>query len=381
MIHLHEPSLNKKDLKSLLECYRSGWISSGGNKVKAFEKLVCKVTGAKYAVATTNCTAALQISLMLSGVKVGDEVIVPAISFIATINSVIYNFGSPIFMDIDDHFNLDVEKTIKFLKTNTFRKNGFTYNKKTKKIIKAIVIAHIFGNPANVQKLKRVTKNMNIKIVEDAAESLGSYHLKNNKKIHTGTLGDFGCISFNGNKIITSGGGGIILVNNRQIEKKIRYIINQSKDDILYYKHHNLGFNMSMTNLHGSIGFSQLKKLDEVIKAKSKINSYYENNIKKINGLKITRCPSNTRSNFWLNILEIDTRVYGRSKTELMKKFLNEKVNVRSVWFPNHKQKYLKKYQSYEIKNANKMYKRSICLPSGPTLKNSDLKKIVAILK
>ena len=138
---------------------------------------------------------------------------------------------------------------------------------------------------------------------------------------------------------------------------------------------------MSMTNLHGSIGFSQLKKLDEVIKAKSKINSYYENNIKKINGLKITRCPSNTRSNFWLNILEIDTRVYGRSKTELMKKFLNEKVNVRSVWFPNHKQKYLKKYQSYEIKNANKMYKRSICLPSGPTLKNSDLKKIVAILK
>ena len=186
------------------------------------------------------------------------------------------------------------------------------------------------GNPANVYKLKKITKNMNIKIVEDAAESLGSYHFKNNKKIHTGTLGDFGCISFNGNKIITSGGGGIILVNNRQIEKKIRYIINQSKDDTLYYKHHNLGFNMSMTNLHGSIGFSQLKRLDKVIKAKSKINSYYKNNINKIQGLKISRCPNNTRSNFWLNILEIDEKIYGKSKTELIKKFLNEKVNVRS---------------------------------------------------
>ena len=381
MINLHEPLLDKKDLKSLLDCYKTKWISSGGNKVKEFEKQICKITGAKYAIATTNCTSSLQISLMLSGVKQGDEVIVPAISFIATINAVIYNFGSPIFMDVDDFFNLDVDKTLEFLNTNTFSKKGFTYNKKTGKVIKAIVIAHIFGNPANVFKLKKKCKKMNIKIVEDAAESLGSYYLKKNKKIHTGIVGDYGCISFNGNKVITSGGGGIILVNKRKIEKKIRYLINQSKDDTLYYKHHNLGFNMNMTNLHGSIGLSQLKKLDEIIKTKKKINHYYKKNVQKINGLKITDCPSKTKTNFWLNILEIDYKVYGKSKTELIKNFLNKKINVRSVWFPNHKQKFLKKYQSYKINNATKMYNKSICLPSGPTLTNLDLKKIVAILK
>ncbi len=381
MIHLHEPSLDKKDLKSLLDCYDSGWISVGGEKVKAFEKLICKITGAKYAVATNNCTAALQISIMLSGVKPGDEVIVPAISFIATINSVIYNFGNPIFMDIDDYFNLDVEKTIKFLKKNTYSKNGLTYNKKTKKIIRAIVIAHIFGNPADVHKLKSLCKKMKIKIIEDAAESLGSYHIVNKKKIHTGTTGDFGCISFNGNKIITSGGGGVILVNNRQMEKKIRYTINQSKDDTLYYKHHNLGFNMSMTNLHGAIAHSQLQKLHKIIKIKKKINLFYNNNIKKIKGLKLLSNPKNTKSNFWLNILEIDSRLYGKNKTKLIKKFLKNKINVRSVWYPNHKQKFLKKYQSYDIKKTIKKYQTSICLPSGPTLKEIDLKKILTILK
>ena len=133
MIHLHEPLLDKYDLKSLLNCYNSRWISTGGNKVKAFEKLICKITGAKYAIATNNCTAALQISLMMSGVKPGDEVIVPAISFIATINSVIYNFGSPVFMDVDDYFNLDIDKTIKFLNENTFKKKDILITKKQKK--------------------------------------------------------------------------------------------------------------------------------------------------------------------------------------------------------------------------------------------------------
>ena len=381
MIHLHEPVLDKNDLKSLLECYNTGWISTGGEKVKAFEKLICKITKSKYAIATNNCTAALQISIMLSGVKPGDEVIVPAISFIATINSVIYNFGTPLFMDIDDFYNLDVDKTIDFLKNHTFFKKGLTYNKKTKKIIRAVVIAHIFGNPANVHKLKNVCNKMNIKIIEDAAESLGSYHIVNKKKIHTGTIGDFGCISFNGNKVITSGGGGIILVKNQQIEKKIRYIINQSKDDTLYYKHNNLGFNMSMTNLHGSIAFSQLQKLEKIIKIKNKINLFYNKNIKKIKGLNILGSPKNTKSNFWLNILEIDVKIYGKNKTKVIHDFLKNQINVRSVWYPNHKQKFLKKYQSYKITNAIKKYKASICLPSGPGLKIKDLKKIVLILK
>ena len=381
MINLHEPLLDKKDLNSLLECYKTGWISSGGEKVKVFEKELCKVTGSKYAIATINCTSALQISLLLCDVKDGDEVIVPAISFIATINSVIYNSGKPIFMDIDDYFNLDVDKTIKFLKTNTYSKKNNTYNKKTNKIIRAVVIAHIFGNPANVYKLKTVCKKMNIKVIEDAAESLGSYHINNKKKIHTGIAGDFGCISFNGNKIITSGGGGAILVNSKKFEKKIRYLINQSKDDTLFYKHNSLGFNMSMTNLHGSIAISQLKKLGKIVKVKKKINSFYSRNIREIKGLKITAIPKNSKSNFWLNILEIDPKIYGKNKNQIMKKLLENKVNVRSVWYPNHKQKFLKKYQAFQVTKAINKYNNSICLPSGPTLKDSDLKKIIKLLK
>jgi perosamine synthetase len=381
MIHLHEPLLDRNDLKNLLDCYNSGWISTGGDKVKAFEKLICKITGAKYAIATNNCTAALQISLMMSGVKPGDEVIVPAISFIATINSVIYNFGSPVFMDVDDYFNLDVDKTIKFLSENTFTKKGHTYNKKTKKIIRAVVVVHIFGNPANVNKLKNICKKLNIKIVEDAAESLGSYYFINKKKIHTGTESDFGCISFNGNKVITSGGGGVILVKSNQLEKKIRYIINQSKDDTIYFRHHNLGFNMSMTNLHGAIGLSQLQKLEKIIKIKKRINLYYSNNINKIQGLKILPIPKKTLTNSWLNILEVNSKIYGKNKTKLIQKFLMNKINVRSIWYPNHKQKFLKKYQSYNITNAIKKYETSICLPSGPGLTKVDLKKVLDILK
>ena len=381
MIHLHEPFLDKSDLKSLTECYKAGWISTGGDKVKAFEKLICKITKSKYAIATNNCTSALQISIMLSGVKPGDEVIVPAISFIATINSVIYNFGTPLFLDVDDYFNLDVDKTIEFLNKNTFFQKGQTYNKKTKKIIRAVVIAHIFGNPANVHKLKNICKKKKIKIIEDAAESLGSYHIVDKKKIHTGTVGDFGCISFNGNKVITSGGGGIILTKNHKIEKKIRYIINQSKDDTLYFKHNNLGFNMSMTNLHAAIGYSQLKRLDKVIKIKKKINKFYDINIKKIKGLNILSSPKNTISNFWLNILEIDSKMYGMNKTKIIQNLLKNKVNVRSIWYPNHKQKFLKKYQSFKIIKAIRKYNTSICLPSGPTLKAHDLKKILSILK
>tara|TARA_B100001175_G_C19270360_1_gene523851 strand:- start:283 stop:777 length:495 start_codon:yes stop_codon:yes gene_type:complete len=164
------------------------------------------------------------------------------------------------------------------------------------------------------------------------------------------------------------------------MEKKIRYIINQSKDDTLYYKHHNLGFNMSMSNLHGAIAFSQLKKLNKFIKIKKKINSFYKNNIKKIKGLKISSSPKNTKSNYWLNILEVESKIYGKNKINLIQKFLKNKINVRSVWYPNHKQKFLKNYQSYRIKKTIKKYETSICLPSGPTLKNTDLKKIVSIL-
>ena len=188
-IFLHEPSFFKNELKFLKNCIKSGWVSTGGALVSQFEKAVSKFTGSKYAIACNSGTSALHLSLMLAGVKKGDEVIAPTLTFVASINAILYNSCSPVFMDSDDYFNIDVNKTIKFLKEHTVQKNKFSYNKKTKKRISAILITHVWGNAANIHKLLNESNKRKISIVEDASESLGTRYKKNNS--HTGTLGLF----------------------------------------------------------------------------------------------------------------------------------------------------------------------------------------------
>lgn len=236
-IFLASPKIFSDTKKQVLNSLKNNWISSWGDYIAKFENKIKKYTNSKNVVVCSSGTAALHVSLVLSNVKKGDEVIVPTLTFIATINVVKYLDASPIFMDCDNFFNIDVKKTIEFLNKETFFKNNFTFNKKTGKKISAIIPVHVWGNAVKLKELIKICKKKNIKVIEDATESLGTFytHKELNGK-HTGTIGDFGCLSFNGNKIITAGAGGAILTKSNLLAKKARYLISQSKDDKFKFK-------------------------------------------------------------------------------------------------------------------------------------------------
>lgn len=377
-IPLHEPIFDSKDFLEISKCFKSGWLSSGGRYVVKLEKKISKIHNVKYCSCVVNGSAALQVSLRCIGIEHGDEVLVPTVTFISTINSIIYNNASPVFFDVGNDFNIDQNNVLNFFKNETFFFNNLTYNKKTKKIIKAIIIVHVFGNPANFEKIYYECKKRNIKIIEDAAENLGTKYVSGKfKNRFAGTIGDLGCYSFNGNKIISSGGGGAIVNNNKKYKKKIDYLITQAKNDGINYIHDEVGFNFKMSNLHASIGCSQIKNLNKNILRKKKIHEYYLSKFKKNKNIYMLATNKNTKSNYWLNIIFFDEE---KNKIKTLKKLLKNKIEARSVWYPNHLQKPFKKYQNYNITKALSLVKRSICLPSSPHISKEELNKVIKII-
>lgn len=374
MIDLHSPSINKSAINYFKKCIKSGWVSTGGNYVTQFEKEIAKFTGAKFAIACNSGTSALHISLKLAGVSPGDEVIAPSLTFVASINAILYNCCSPIFMDSDDYFNIDVDKTIEFLNKNTFKKNDLTYNKKTKKKISAILVTHVWGHAADLRRLKKECDKKKIAIVEDASESLGTKYKKNNK--HTGTIGLLGTLSFNANKIITTGSGGMILTNDSRIAKKAKYLTTQAKDNSIFFVHNNVGYNYRMSNISAALGISQIKQLKYFLKKKKMIRNFYEKHFKNLKNISLAESPSYSQNNNWLNLIRINKR-FKLSRNQLIKKMIKNKISVRPVWKLNHLQKPFIKFQNFKIKNSLKLIKESLCLPSSPFLKKRDLKKII----
>ena len=352
-----------------------------GKYCNLFNNSIKKLTKSKYSILCSSGTAALHISMKVAGVKEDDEVIVPTLTFIATINSIAYNNASPIFMDTDDYFNLDEDKSISFIKKNTYFKNGYSYNKKTKKRISALIIVYVWGNAAKVNKLIKLCRIKNIKVIEDATESLGTFYKKNNKKYkHTGTIGDLGCISFNGNKIITAAGGGAIISNNKKYIEKANYYINQSKDNELFYIHNEIGFNYRLSNVQSAIGFAQLKSLNKIINYKKKIRDKYINAFKYNNNFAIYSSPDYSINNNWMNLLKLKKINKKYNVKSIISYLIKNKVQARPIWQLNHKQKMYKKCQTYNIYNANNQINNSICLPSSATLKNFEINKIINLL-
>ena len=304
-ISLHEPYLNNSDQRLLNKAFKSTWISGAGKYVNTLEKKIKDYTKTENAVICNSGSSGLFISLNTLGIKKFDEVIVPTITFVATINSVVQNKASPIFMDCDDQFNIDIKKTIMFLNRETYSKKGYTYNKKTKKKIFALVVVHCFGFPVQMDELFEICKKKKIFIIEDSAESLGSKYVKGKfKNFHTGTIGDLGVISFNGNKIITGGGGGVVISNNKKQIKKISYMINQAKDDTVKFIHNNSGYNFKSSNLQCALICSQLDRIDLIIKKKIKIHNLYKNLLDK-KKFKIIEDNNYSNSNYWINVVTL----------------------------------------------------------------------------
>ena len=379
-IPLSVPSLNGNELQYVKECIDTEWVSSAGKYVDLFEQNIAEYTGSKYAIACVNGTAALQVSLRLAGVDAGDEVIISMLTFIASVNAITYNNAKPIFMDADKYYNIDAEKTIEFIKNETVFKNGFTYNKKTNNKITAIIPVHVWGNACWLDELIELCNKQNIAIVEDAAESLGTfYNAGKYKGKHTGTIGKLGCLSFNGNKIITAGGGGMILTDDESLAEKAKYLSTQAKDDPIRYVHDEIGYNFRLTNIQAALGVAQLEQLPSILKRKKEIYDFYQSTIENIDGLSLSKVPDYAESNHWLNLLQIDNKVYNEDREVLMKRLEENGIQTRPVWKLNHEQKPYKDCQYYKIERAFSLVEKSLCLPSSTNLNFSSIKIIINI--
>ena len=380
-ILLSVPSLNGNELKYVKECIDTEWVSSAGAYVDLFEQEIAKYTSSKYAIACVNGTAALQVALRLAGVESNDEVIVSTLTFIASVNAIAYNNAKPIFMDADKYYNIDAEKTIEFIKNKTVFKNGFTYNKKTNNKVAAIIPVHVWGNACWLDELIKLCDERNIAVVEDAAESLGTfYNAGRFKGKHTGTIGKLGCLSFNGNKIITTGGGGMILTKDESLAEKIKYLTTQAKDDPIRYVHDEIGYNYRLTNIQAALGVAQLEQLPSILKRKKELYDLYYLKINSIEGLSLSKVPDYANNNHWLNLLQIDSKVYNQDREVLMKRLEENGIQTRPVWGLNHEQKPYKSCQYYKIGKAKKLVGNSLCLPSSSNLSNENLNKIVSVL-
>ena len=378
-IPLSVPSLNGNELQYVKECIDTEWVSSAGKYVDLFEQKIAEYTGSKYAIACVNGTAALQVSLRLAGVGAGDEVLIGTLTFIASVNAITYNNAKPIFMDADKYYNIDAEKTIEFIKNETVFKNGFTYNKKTNNKITAIIPVHVWGNACWLDELIELCNKQNIAIVEDACESLGTFY-KNGKYEgkHTGTIGKLGCLSFNGNKIITTGGGGMILTDDESLAEKARYLTTQAKDDPVRYIHNEIGYNFRLTNIQAALGVAQLEQLPKFLKRKKFIYKQYVDALEEIDGLGMAAVPDYANNNHWLNLIQIDSKVYGEDRETLMERLEQKGIQTRPVWAPNHLHKPYRQCPSHKVDKAMELIETSLCLPSSVSL---DVVEITNLIK
>tara|TARA_B110000971_G_C20017512_1_gene504684 strand:+ start:419 stop:1570 length:1152 start_codon:yes stop_codon:yes gene_type:complete len=380
MIPLSVPNLKGNEKKYLKKCISTEFVSSVGEYVNIFEKNISKFTKSKYAVACSSGTTALHLALRSINVEKGDEVIVPSMSFIATVNPVQYLNASPVFMDCDNFYNLDIDKFKKFIEKNTFFKNGFTINKKTRRKIKAVIPVHVSGNAVDLESIVNFCKKKNIKIVEDAAEALGTFYLKGKlKNKHAGTIGDIGCLSFNGNKIITSGGGGMIITNNKKLAEKCKYLSTQATNDSIIYKHDDIGYNYRLTNIQAAVGVAQLEKIQLFIKKKKDIYSFYKKKIDKISGLKLAERPKYADNNNWMMTIIIKEN-FRYKKDILIKKLLKKNVQTRSMWLPIHLQKKYIKFEKYKISKSIELFNSSINIPCSTNLSSNQMNKVTNTL-
>ena len=378
IIPLCEPNLAGKEKKYLLNCIKTNYVSTVGNYVGKFEKKIGSFIKSRYSISCNSGTSALHLALRVVGVKSNHEVIVPTISFIATANAVRYLKASPVFMDCDDYFNIDIKKTINFLKEKTYFKNNQCFNKKNGKIIKALIVVHVLGNAVYLDQLVKICKKNKIKIIEDAAAALGTKYTKGKyKNKFVGTVGDIGCFSFNGNKIITCGSGGILATNNKNYYEQSKYLSTTACDRKIDYTHNALGYNYRLNNVNAAIGLAQIEKIQFYLKAKRKIFNFYCNNLIMNEKLKVYTGPKYSNNNNYItNIICKNKNI----KNKIINFFKKNKVQVRSLWKPLHMQKYFKKYEQFKITKAPNYFNRTISIPSSSNITKSELEKVTFLM-
>lgn len=379
-IPLSIPNLKGNEKKYVLDAIDQEWVSTGGKYINRFEEEIAKYLNVNSAVACQSGTAGLHLSLILSGVNGGDEVIVPTLTFIAAVNPIKYLGAYPIFMDCDDTLTIDAEKVEKFCEEECNFIDGNLINKKSKRHVKAIIVVHVFGNVADMEKIMDIASRYNLKVIEDATEALGSVFISGSfKGKYAGSIGDFGVYSFNGNKIITTGGGGMIIAKDEKLLSKARYLSTQAKDDSLYYIHNEIGYNYRMTNLQGALGLGQLEQLDKFINKKKENYKLYKSNIDTIEGLSLMDFKNNIAPNYWFYCLLIDNK-YPLKRDELIKFLLEKGIQSRPIWGLIQNQKPYRQCEAYKVEKAKYYIDRVINIPCSTNLKKNDIDTVVKTL-
>jgi perosamine synthetase len=363
-IPLHEPIFTGNEKKYVADCIETGWVSSVGKYVDEFERLLAEFTGVKRAVAVVNGTAALHIALKIVGVQPNDEVLIPSLTFVATGNAVVYCGAIPHFVDVSKTtLGIDPFKLEDYLKDIAIVKNNVCVNKQTGKIIRAIVPMHTFGHPVDLDPLLDICERWNLIMVEDAAESLGSYY----KRIHTGNFGKASAMSFNGNKIITTGGGGAILTNDEKLADYAKHLTTTAKLPHRWkYEHDEIGFNYRMPNINAALGCAQLEHLEDFIEKKRRLVDRYEQLVEGYHGIKLFKEPKFAKSNYWLQTLIFDEKMYDIN--QVLEVLNSHNVMSRPAWKPLHLLNPFQNFPKADLSLTEQLQYQIVNVPSSPYL-------------
>jgi len=354
MIPISEPFLGKEEMENVVKAIKSTWISSKGEFITEFENEFANYCGKKYGISTSNGTTALHLALSTLGIKNGDEVIVPVLTFIATANAVTYCSAKPVFVDSDfETWNIDSEKIEEKITRNT----------------KAIIPVHLYGNPCDMKSILDIAKDHDLFIIEDAAEAHGAEY--KGKKV--GSFGDIACFSFYGNKVITTGEGGMCITDNEKLAEKMRILKDHGMDPNRKYWHNLIGFNYRMTNVQAAIGLAQLKKLDNFIRIKRENANSYNSLLKNIDGIRLPPETKDAKNIYWLYSILIENK-FGISRDNLMNKLDEDGIETRPFFYPIHEMPPYENNENFPV--AQELSKKGINLPSAVTLKKDDIKYI-----
>ena len=364
-IYLSPPHLGVEERKLLLDAFDSNWIAPLGPHVDAFEQEMAKYLGINHAAALSSGSSALHLALKILGVKEGDKVLCPSLTFVASANVILYENATPVFVDVDSkYWTIDLSSL-----ENAINK----YNPK------ALISVDLYGQSCDYDAITDLCDKYNVALIEDAAEAMGSEY-KNQK---CGSFGQMGILSFNGNKIITTSGGGMLFSNDESVIDKARFLATQAREPAIHYEHKELGYNYRMSNLLAAVGRGQLQVLDNRVKTRRKIYQRYFDALSHIEGLDFMPEAPNSKSNRWLTTLTVDPQKTGINRTQIIEALEKENIESRPVWKPMHLQPLYKDCDYVAVNKedvSSKLFKNGLCLPSGSNLNRDDQNRIIDIV-
>jgi perosamine synthetase len=372
MLLLSGPNISGNEWKYVKDCLDTGWVSSVGSYVDQFEKMNASFAGSKYAVATSSGTTALHVCLLLNNIGQGDYVIAPNITFIASINSIKYTGADPILIDVDpETWQMDLGLLEEFLEKETKQVNNLCTHKDGK-TIKAIMPVHVLGNMCDMDRLMGIASKHNLLVIEDSTEAVGSYY----KGRHAGSFGLMGTFSFNGNKIITTGGGGMIITNDEELAKRAKHITTQAKCDPFEYVHDEIGYNYRLVNTAAAMGVAQMEQLPSFIKRKQEIIAYYKKSLEGVGDIKFQKIGKDITPNWWLPTIMTD------KQKEVLDLLNSRKMQSRPLWVPMNQLKMFKNNVYYTRDNVSKfLYQRCLSIPCSTYITDEQLEAVSSTIK